>query len=392
MSVDTSAVTARLPAAVGSVAAGSANGAYEGAGSLLATTGLEATDVVHVVEYVTAAALAAYDRVERARTALLGDHVVPVATVPVEGFPGTGALADPDGAALAVELTAHPGGGRLVIARPGQGFDRGALRIAGGIVHLPNVHPVHPVHLPETAETAETAAGSGDSGIRPAHAGDFRAQYRRCLETVTELLKAAGLGPEALVQTTDYTARATRADYPRCGRPRRELLGGTGVDGLAVFPGAAGILVDRPVVPGAMVSLDAVASTAPLRAVNPGWRRYETLTYRPGVAAGGTLFMSGFAALEPATQRALFAGDLLAQAEFTYASIGQVLREAGTAGDSVGRLVEYLTPQAAQAEIDGLDELRRRYFGAEVAVTSVFCSALLRPEFLIEVVPTAVLG
>ncbi|MFE3454174.1 Rid family hydrolase [Nonomuraea sp. NPDC059194] len=329
---------------------------YPQAGAALRAAGLAPTDLVHVVEYVTGDT----PELTALRHDLLGGHAVPVATVAVEALPG--------GEPYAVELTAHPGGGELVIAHEDTGPHRGTLRIADGIVYLPSIHPCD-------------AHG-------PVHPGDFRAQYRYCLERAADLLKAAGLGPQTLVRTIDYTATSTRADYPRCGRPRRELLGGTGSDGRPVFPGAAGILVDRPVLPGAMVSLDAIASTAPLRTVNPGWARYETLTYKPGVAAGDTLFMSGFGALEPATQKAIFDGDLAAQAEYTYAAIAAVLREAGLTGRDVVRLIEYVTPEGVSV-YPGLADLRARYFG-EVALTSVVCSALLRPEFLIEVVPVAV--
>ncbi|MEU5882491.1 Rid family hydrolase [Spirillospora sp. NPDC047279] len=331
--------TVRLPAVPGSITS-----AHAGAARVLGEHSLGPPDVVHVVEYATAAALDSYARVERARAAALGEHRVPVTTVPVE------ALLDP-GAELAVELTAFPGGGRAA----------GELRIAEDVVYLP--------------------------GVRPHGGGDFRAQYRECLENAARLLGPAGLGLESLVRTTDYTATATRADYPRCGRPRRDLLPGPG-------PGAAGILVDRPVAPGVMVSLDALASTAPLRAVNPGWRRYATLTYKPGVVAGRTLHMSGFGALEPATQKAIFAGDLAAQAEYVYASIAAVLREAGLGEElpygCVTRLVEYITPDAA-GRYEEVAGIRARYFGDVPALTPVVCSALLRPEFLIEVVPTAVL-
>lgn len=299
------------------VAGRTADDAYTGAVRDLRGRGLDEGDIVQAVWYVTDPQDA-------------GQGVV----VPVESGPVT------------VELTAYPGGGER----------RGRVTVADGIVYLPTI-------LPQDLTA------------------DFRTQYRSCLETAADLLKDAGLGLDALVQTTDYTATATRADYPRCGRPRKDLLG-------PVFPGAAGILVDRPLVANAMVTLDAVAFTGPLVAVNPGWRRYDTLTYRPGVLAGDTLFMSGFGALEPATQRAIFDGDLLAQAEFTYAAIATVLREAGK-DFRVVRLVEYVTPEGLEG-YDRLKELRAKYFPGEVALTSVVCSALLRPEFLIEVIPTAV--
>ncbi|WP_406316018.1 Rid family hydrolase [Streptosporangium sp. NBC_01639] len=308
-------------------------------------------EVVHLTEYVTREV----DRGElaEARDAYLRGRRVPVSTVPVEGFPGTDA-------SYAVEPTLSPYGSELVET------GAGPVRVADGVVHLP--------------------------GLLPPPGQDFQQQYRSCLEQTDAALRAVGLGLASLVRTVDYTATATRTEYPRCGRPRRELLGGTGDDGDPVFPGAAGILVDHAVRPGVMVSLDATASTEPLRTVNPGWGRYATLTYRPGVLAGRTLFMSGFGALDPVTQRAVFPGDLLAQAEYVYTAIHRVLREAGLGGGDVVRLVEYVTPGAV-AGYAALAEVRDRFFGRpDVALTSVVCSALLRPEFLIEVVPTAVAG
>ncbi|MGW0808679.1 RidA family protein [Nonomuraea sp. NPDC002799] len=337
--------TARLPA----LAAPTAARAYARAGSALAKAGLSAEDVVQIVEYVTPDAIGPAGSAARDAAGFGG---VTVSRVPVER------LIDPADR-VAVEVTAYPGGGERVSDHGGGGDPR-VVTVADEIVYLPGVLP------------ADLTAG-------------FRDQYRSCLEVAADLLSAVGLGLDALVQTTDYTATATRGEYPRCGRPRKELLGGMN----GVYPGAAGILVDHPVAEGAMVWLDAVASRHPLRAVNPGWARYDTLTYQPGVAAGNTLFMSGFGALDPVTQQAVHEGDLLEQAEFTYAAIAAVLREAGLAGDAVVRLVEYLTP-AGLPKYQDISDARDRHFPGGYALTSVVCSALLRPEFLIEVVPTAV--
>ncbi|MBB5873368.1 enamine deaminase RidA (YjgF/YER057c/UK114 family) [Allocatelliglobosispora scoriae] len=318
-----------------------ATGGHPAATALLGEWGLEPGDLVHLAEYVTPHA----DPVQLAagRNRLLHGHVVPVSTIPVRGFP------DDSGDAFRVVMTADPGGSVL------RGSGRDVLRSADGIVYLPSVH------------TAE---------------GEFRDQYRWCLERLEALLGGLGLGLDALVLTTDYTATATRADYPRCGRPRRDLLG----DG-PVHPGAAGILVDHPVAPGAMVSLDAVAATGSLRAVNPGWARYDTLTYKPAVVAGRHVFGAGFGALDPVTQTALHDGDLLAQAAYIYDSIDTVLDAAG--GAEVVTLLEYVTPAGVTAYPE-LAALRAARF-PRAAVTSVVCDGLLRPEFLLEVIPRAVL-
>jgi enamine deaminase RidA (YjgF/YER057c/UK114 family) len=306
----------------------------------LTGSGIPVTDVVHVTEYVTSAGLS----LDAARAAFLGDHVVPVSRVPVEAIHGSSSP-------YAVGVTAHPGGGALLR----DGGD--VLRVAGGVVYLPSVHTTD---------------------------GDFRDQYRWALNRIAHLLSVAGLGMDALVRTVDYTATATRAEYPRCGRPRKELLPGP------VFPGAAGILVDVPVARGARVSLDAIAAAGPLAVLNPGWARYDTLTYQPAVRAGDTVYLAGFGALDPVTQLALHDGDLAAQTAFIYRSIETVLAEAGATGADVTALVEYLTP-AAVPDYASTRALREKHF-PNAAITSVVCSALLRPEFLLESVPTAVLG
>ncbi len=325
-------MTTYLPGAAGADPAS----AYLAAGRQLTDAGFGPGDVVHVTEYATGAVPAGH------RERFLDGHRAPLSVVPVAGFP------DP-AHTVAVELVVHPGGGTAL--DPGDG---GVLRIAGDLVHLPSVHTT---------------------------SGGFRDQYRWCLTRLGELLGAAGLGLDALVRTTDFTATATRAEYPRCGRPRRELLG-------PVFPGAAGILVDTPVAPGAAVSLDALAARGPLRAVNPGWARYDTLTYQPGVVAGGTLVMAGFGALDPDTQLAVHDGDLHAQAAFVYDNVDLVT--AAAAGATVTRILEYVTPEGL-AGYPRLAAVRAERY-PDAAVTSVVCSALLRPEFLLEVVPTAVLA
>ncbi|WP_433382814.1 RidA family protein [Actinoplanes sp. CA-142083] len=322
-------MTTYLPAVAG----------YPALAAALDDRGLGIGDIVHVTEYVTSPDIS----LARARQIAFAGHQVPVSRVPVEAIVGRD---DP----YALGVSAHPGGGTLA----GSAGGGDALRVADGIVYLPSVHTTQ---------------------------GEFREQYRWCLDRIAALLDLAGLTPAALTRTIDHTATATRAEYPRCGRPRREVLG-------PIHPGAAGILVDLPVEKGARVAIDALAATGPLSVVNPGWERYETLTYNPAVRAGDKLFMSGFGALDPVSQLALHDGDLVAQAEYIYASVETVLAAGGASGSGVSSLIEYVTPSAA-AEYHRTRALREKHF-PNAAVTSVVCSALLRPEFLLETIPAVV--
>jgi enamine deaminase RidA (YjgF/YER057c/UK114 family) len=314
--------------------------AYEKVGTILAAAGLGWDRVTGLVENVTVAGLPAYGEAEEVRRRVLGGADPVVRTVVVDR------LLRPD-ALIEVEVTAGQDGP------------------PDATVDLPTILPVD-------------AAG----GV--VAEGDFRGQYAYCLERAGALLEKLGLGLSHVVKTVDFSTAATRDAYPRSGRPRRELLG-------PVYPAAAGILMSRLAVPGALVALEVTASRHEPVAVNPGWSRYDTLTYSPAVRAGRTLHLSGFAALDMETQQALHPGDVEAQADVVYAAIGQVLAAAGAGPQHLVRTVEYVTPEGLPAyrRVAGVRQrhLRRPY----PASTGIVCAGLLRPEFLLEVDPTAVL-
>lgn len=332
---------------------------YRKIGTILAAAGLGFDDVVHVVENVTVAGLDSYPEAEQVRRKVFGDAEPALTTVVVDRLVRRAAL-------IEVQVSAYRGGGRTVAAGPSSRWRRSALTEAGGVVHLPTVLPV--------GEDGEVVA-----------AGDLRGQYRYCLERAGELLAAAGLSLANVVKTVDYSTPATRGVYPQTHQPRRELLG-------PVYPAAAGILMSRLPVEGALVALDVTASREPLTLVNPGWERYRTLSYSPGVRAGRLLFMSGFAALDMQTQAAVHPGDLAAQAEHTYGSILELLRHAGAGPQDLVETIEYVTPEGVGG-YRAVAEVRGRLLSPPwPASVGAVCGGLLRPEFMLEVVPMAVLA
>jgi len=327
--------------------------AYAKIEAILAAGGLGLGDAVHVTENVTVAGLADYAEAAAVRAEVFGDHRPAVSTVVVERLLRPAAL-------IEVEVRAARGGGTA----PAPG-----LREApDGTVSLPTLLPLD--------ERGDVVAD-----------GDLVGQYAHCLDQADELLRAAGLSLDAAVTTYDWTTPATRDVYRRTHRARAERLGGAGV-----HPGAGGILVSELHRPGVLVALEVTASRHPLTAVNPGWSRYDTLTYSPGVRAGNTLFMSGFAALDMATQEALHPGDVVAQAEATYAAIGEVLAAAGAGPEHLVSTIEFVTPEGLP-DYRGVADVRKRRLRAPwPASTGSVCAGLLRPEFLLEVFPLAVLA
>ena len=343
--------------------------AYAKQAAILAAAGRSFADVTRVVENITIAGLPYYAEAQEVRRKLFGDHQPVVDTVIVDRLVRRQAW-------IEVEVHAEPGGGELLHdaddnALGTDGSDllnwrRGTVRTGhDGAVYLPTLLPI-------------------DAKGEIIAEGDIVGQYFACLERGAELLELAGLSLSNLVQTIDYSTPATRERYPKIGRPRRDLLG-------PVYPGAAGILMSELHAPGVLCAIDAIATRHDkLEAVNPGWSRYETLTYNPGVKAGNTLYMSGFAALDPETQESLFPGDLRAQAEFTYDSILQTMAAAGLGPEKLLTTVEYVCPDGLGQYRDVAGVRQEKLRSPYPASTGIVCGGLLRDEFLLEVVPTAI--
>ena len=333
--------------------------AYAKIEAILKAAGFDFGDVVRVVENVTAHGADHYAEAAAVRQKIFGDSNPTVVTVMVERLLRPAAF-------IEIEVTATKSDTKTSIVGSDSNLHRTVVtEVADGTIYLPTMLPI-------------------DSAGNLVAEGDFAGQYRYCLERAGELLEGVGLDLSHVVKTIDYSTTETRDVYRKCGRPRKELLG-------PVYPGAAGILMDRLHAPGVLVAIDIIASRHTPVAVNPGWSRYETLTYNPGVRAGRMLFMSGFAALDPETQEALFPGDVLAQTRYIYESIIEVLQAAGGGPENLLKTIEYVCPE-------GLTDYRRV---AEVrkellrepwpASTGAICSGLLRPEFLIEVDPMAIM-
>lgn len=346
--------------------------AYEKIGALLAACGLGPDSVVHVVEYVAAEAVDRYPEIEGVRAEVLREAQPAVSTVIVSRLLRRNAFVE-------IEVTARADAGLEASATlGGEPGDRvpsaggaaaapayGLSAAAGDVVYLSSMLPVD--------RRGELVDGGVD------------AQAEQIYDNVERVLAAAGMGPAHLVKTLDYVSVQGVADYKLTGRVRRDRLG-------PVYPAAAGIVTDRVAHPGALLQVDCIASRSLPHPVNPGWDRYERLTYSPAVRAGDALFLSGLAALDPTTQRAVHEGDIAAQAEFIYGNVLEVVRAAGGHPRSLVRTVEYVTG-AGLARYRDTAPVRAGLLSAPYpASTGVVCAGLLRPEFELEVDAMAVLS
>jgi enamine deaminase RidA (YjgF/YER057c/UK114 family) len=317
--------------------------AYEKISAILGARGYSLRDVVRVVEYVTTKGIDSYPEAAAIRQELLDKHAA-VYTVCVDSLLRPQAL---------IEI-------EVVAGKEGSSTDA-----ADGVVYLQSCLPL---------DALGNLVGEGD----------LVAQTRVVYDRAAQLLAAAGLEMSQIAKTVDYITPDALGDYRSTGRVRRERLG-------PVYPGATGIIMSRLNHPGALIQVDFIASRHPLEAVNPGWERYGKLTYSPAVKAGNVLFMSGQAALDPETERAVHPGDVAAQAEYTYANILTVLRAAGGHASNLVKTVEYVTPHGLPAYRETAAVRSTLLELPFPASTGIVCRQLLRPEFLIEVDPFAVL-
>jgi enamine deaminase RidA (YjgF/YER057c/UK114 family) len=312
-------------------------------GAILDAAGLGFENVVRVVEYLRLEGVERYVEAAAAREDVFGAHQPVVNTVPVRS------LLRPE-AFIEIEVTAE---------------SRIRRRESSGIVFLPTVQPV-------------------DEHGRIVGAGDVVAQTEAIFERAGQMLAALGLGFDRVVKTVDYITPAALAGYKGTGRVRRERLG-------PVYPGAAGILMPRLLHPEALIQYDFTAARDIPVVVNPGWTRYQKLTYSPAARAGKLLFMSGQGALDPSTERVVFENDVVAQAEYTYKNVLKVVAAAGGGPQHLVKTIEYVTPAALERyrSVAGVrSKLLREPWPAS---TGLVCEALLRPEMLIEVDPFAIL-
>ncbi len=328
--------------------------AYAKIGAILDAAGMDFHDVVRVVEYVRPEGIERYAEAAAVRAEVFGRHHPTVHTVPVTS------LLRPE-AFIEIEITAGPVGLATDV-----GSVSSPARDSAGMVYLPTVQPV-------------------DEQGQIVGAGDIVAQTAYIFEKTGKMLTALGLGFGNIVKTVEYLTAAGLANYKRTGDIRRQHLG-------PIYPCAAGFIMPRLVHPEALIQYDFLVSRDAIEFIDPGWARYQNLTYSPAVKAGKLLFMSGQGSLNPITGQVMHEHDVVAQAEYIYRNIITVLEAAGAGPQNLVKTIEYVTPSALEQYRNVAQVRSALLYTPYPASTGLICEALLRPEMKIEVDPFAILS
>jgi len=317
--------------------------------AILEAGGCILADIVRAVEYVTPQGIEAYAKAERVRDDMLGACRPAINTVVVKQ------LLRPQ-AFIEIEVVARRGQGESAARFEAE---KAAARENGGIVYLSSLLPLD------------------ESGALIAP-GVVVEQTRAIFRRAAQVLGSFELGLNDIVKTVDYLTPAALGDYKKTAEVRRECFA-------PGFPAATGIIMPHVAHPGALIQIDIIASRRPRAIINPGWSSYANLTYSPGVRTGNLLFIAGHAAVDSDTGRAVHPGDIVAQSEYIYGKILDVIAAAGGTPEHLVKTIEYVTPAGLPRyrEVTGV---RARMLSAPLpASTGVVCERLLRPEFQLEV-------
>lgn len=218
--------------------------------------------------------------------------------------------------------------------------------------------------------------------------GDIVEQTRLVYQKMGVVLEAAGASFDDVIKTVDYVDPRGLDAYRGTAEVRREVFKGN-------WPVSTGIVVERLLRPQAFIEIDALAVlNRKKEPVNPGWERYDRLTYHPAIRAGNLLVLSGITGHRGAGERG--AGDpgtmAGAQTGAAYEAIGAILGQAGATPRDLVKTVDYITPQCVD-HYGSCEEARSRFTGGAPPVPHpVVMNRLLAPEALIEVETLAVLG
>ncbi len=337
--------------------------AFEKIGVVLEAAGMGFDNVVRTVEHLDPVALPQYRQVQEIRRQYLGASPAADSAFCVQRLLRPDALIEVSAVAMKDEKRAID---------PGWGNDP-QHTVAPGV---------------RAGDTLWLSGFMGHEEVdgKPHFPQDTARQMELSYQAIDQVLKAAGAQPGDIVNSIDFIAPRAQLQYRNTAAVRKEFFNGQ-------YPAATGILMNRLIDPEAHVEVETVAVTGQGRQEIriPEWdKRYERLTYRPGIKKGRLLYIAGMAAVDHAPGQSVGGDDVLVQADRAYENLARVLAAGGYSMDDVVNTVEWVAPSGITGYRQ-IAEVRRKHFGDSFpTATGVQVYDLLRPELLIEVTAVAV--
>lgn len=289
--------------------------AYQKIGDILKAAKSGFHNLVRIVEYITPSGIAGYQSVESLRNEIFGKNRPAISPVVVKSLLRPEAL-------IEIEAFATPKAWEIVdtggSAHPY--LQSYAVR-AGNTLYIPAQLPVKP--------DSDKIIGYGN----------VVAQAQQIYENTDRILRAAGLGWEAVVKTLEFVTPGAMAVYKETAKVRRDYLG-------KAYPASTSIIMPAILHSEAMLQVEFIAVDAKRESINPGWKHYDYLTFIPGVRAGKYIFLTGQGSSDPVSHTLQYPDDIVNQTRCAYSNIRTVLEKAGGTMDSMVQSVEFITSAA----------------------------------------------
>jgi reactive intermediate/imine deaminase len=210
--------------------------------------------------------------------------------------------------------------------------------------------------------------------------GDIRAQTKRVLDNLAQVLQAAGSKIENVMSSTVYLRNA--ADFQAMNDVYRGYW--------AKDPPVRTTVVANLARPEALVEIAMVAvpNGAQRRVIHPaGWMRSPN-PYSYGIRSGDTLFLAGLISRN-GKDNSMVAGDITLQTRTVMENAGEILKAADmTYADVVSSRV-YITDTAL---FQDMNATYRTYFPKEPPARATVRTGLMNPDARVEITLLAVAG
>jgi reactive intermediate/imine deaminase len=204
-------------------------------------------------------------------------------------------------------------------------------------------------------------------------AGDVRAQTRRVIERIREILKAAGSSLDRVVSVTVYLRRA--ADFQAMNDVYRTYW--------AEDPPTRTTVVADFVLPGALVeiSMIAVPTGGDRVVIHPkDWQRSPN-PYSYAIRSGDTVFLSGLVSRN-GRDNTVVKGDVTTQTKVVLDNAGELLKAAGLTHANVVSSRVYLPDTA---DFQAMNAAYRQYFPSAPPARATVQAALAGADYVVEI-------
>ncbi len=210
--------------------------------------------------------------------------------------------------------------------------------------------------------------------------GDIKAQTKRTLDNISQVLKAAGSSFENVASVYVYLKSAS--DFQAMNEVYRTYFpkdppGRTTVQANLVLPGG---LIE--------ISMIAIPDGGERKVIHPSDWMKSPNPYSYGIKSGDTLFLAGLVSRN-GVDNSVVAGDMKVQTKTAMDNAGEILKAAGMAHSDVVNSRVYITDTAM---FQDMNAVYRTYFPKDPPARATVKAGLMGPQFVVEITMLAVKG